>query len=101
LCVVDDAQWLDKASALTLSFVARRLLADPVGILLAAREPGEAFAHAPQLEVRGLVNGDADYAKASEGEDYRPGGLNFPALQARLLRGQVGRERIAVEEVRR
>src|SRR5262245_2642062 len=41
LCVIDDAQWLDKASALTLAFAARRLLADPVGIVFAAREPGE------------------------------------------------------------
>jgi DNA-binding CsgD family transcriptional regulator len=59
LCVVDDAQWLDQASALTLAFVARRLLAEPVGIVFAAREPGEELQHVPDLEVRGLVNGDA------------------------------------------
>jgi hypothetical protein len=45
LCVVDDAQWLDQASALTLAFVARRLLADPVAIVFAAREPGEEQRH--------------------------------------------------------
>jgi DNA-binding CsgD family transcriptional regulator len=59
LCVVDDAQWLDQASALILAFVARRLLAEPVGILFAAREPGEELQHLPQLEVRGLRNDDA------------------------------------------
>jgi DNA-binding CsgD family transcriptional regulator len=59
LCVVDDAQWLDQASALTLAFVARRLLAEPVGLVFAAREPGEELHHVPDLEVRGLVNGDA------------------------------------------
>ncbi|NUT55153.1 MAG: AAA family ATPase, partial [Thermoleophilia bacterium] len=59
LCVVDDAQWLDRASALTLAFVARRLLAEPVGLVFAAREPGEELLHVPDLEVLGLVNGDA------------------------------------------
>ncbi|HWC25091.1 MAG TPA: LuxR C-terminal-related transcriptional regulator, partial [Solirubrobacteraceae bacterium] len=59
LCVVDDAQWLDQASALTLAFVARRLLAEPVGIVFAAREPGEELQHIPELEVQGLRNGDA------------------------------------------
>jgi len=59
LCVIDDAQWLDQASALTLAFVARRLLAEPVGIVFAAREPGEELRHLPELEVSGLRNGDA------------------------------------------
>ena len=59
LCVVDDAQWLDQASALTLAFVARRLLAEPVGIVFAAREPGEGLRDLPELEVGGLRDGDA------------------------------------------
>ncbi len=59
LCVVDDAQWLDQASALTLAFVARRLLAERVGIVFAAREPGQELLYLPELEVHGLVNGDA------------------------------------------
>jgi DNA-binding CsgD family transcriptional regulator len=59
LCVVDDAQWLDQTSALTLAFVARRLLAEPVGLVFAAREPGEELRHLQELELHGLVNGDA------------------------------------------
>src|SRR5215217_4630189 len=59
LCVVDDAQWLDQASALTLAFVARRLLAEPVGIVFAAREQGEALQHVPELAVHGVRDGDA------------------------------------------
>jgi DNA-binding CsgD family transcriptional regulator len=59
LCVVDDAQWLDQASALTLAFAARRLLAEPVGLVFAAREPGDQLQHLPHLEVGGLRNGDA------------------------------------------
>jgi DNA-binding CsgD family transcriptional regulator len=59
LCIVDDAQWLDHASALTLAFVARRLLAEPVGIVFATREPGNELRQLPALEVGGLRPGDA------------------------------------------
>jgi DNA-binding CsgD family transcriptional regulator len=59
LCVVDDAQWLDQTSALTLAFVARRLQADSVGIVFATRKPGEDLSGLPEVEVPGLVNGDA------------------------------------------
>ena len=59
LCVVDDAQWLDRASARTLAFVARRLLAEPVGVVFAAREPGEEIGQISHMEVHGLLTGDA------------------------------------------
>jgi DNA-binding CsgD family transcriptional regulator len=56
VCVVDDAQWLDAASAQALAFVARRLGAESVGLVFAAREPdGEGHLEGlPQLAVSGL-----------------------------------------------
>ena len=59
LCVIDDAQWVDHASALTLAFVARRLLAEPVGLVFAAREPGEELRNVSEMRVHGLREGDA------------------------------------------
>jgi DNA-binding CsgD family transcriptional regulator len=58
-CVVDDAQWLDRASAQALTFVARRLLAEPVALVFAIHEPGEEFRALPELLVGGLREGDA------------------------------------------
>ena len=62
LCVVDDAQWLDDESADILSFVARRLLADRVGMLFAAREttePDPRLQGLPGLRIAGLPTEDA------------------------------------------
>jgi DNA-binding CsgD family transcriptional regulator/tetratricopeptide (TPR) repeat protein len=59
LCVVDDAQWLDRASAQALAFVARRLLAESVALVFASREPGEELMGLPELHVEGLRNGHA------------------------------------------
>jgi DNA-binding CsgD family transcriptional regulator len=59
LCVVDDAQWLDRASAQVLAFVARRLSAEPVGLVFATRELDANLRGLPQLEVKGLRNGAA------------------------------------------
>ncbi|HEV2258911.1 MAG TPA: ATP-binding protein, partial [Streptosporangiaceae bacterium] len=59
LCVIDDAQWLDRASAQALAFVARRLLAEPVALVFATREPGGEYRGLPELPVGGLRDGDA------------------------------------------
>ena len=65
LCVIDDAQWLDQASALVLAFVARRLLAEPVALVFATHEPGEEFRGLPELLVEGLGDSAARELLAS------------------------------------
>jgi DNA-binding CsgD family transcriptional regulator len=59
VCVIDDAQWLDHASAQALAFVARRLLAEPIVLLFAAREPSEPLTGLPELALAGLADPDA------------------------------------------
>ena len=59
LCVVDDAQWLDRSSALTLAFVARRLRAERIGLVFGAREVGEELQGLVDLDVRGLGKEEA------------------------------------------
>jgi DNA-binding CsgD family transcriptional regulator len=61
VCLVDDAQWLDRASAQVLAFVARRLLAESMALVFAVREPGEdaELGNLPVMVVGGLNDLDA------------------------------------------
>jgi DNA-binding CsgD family transcriptional regulator len=59
VCVVDDVQWLDRASVQVLAFAARRLLAEAVLVIFAAREPGPDLRGLPELMVEGLSHADA------------------------------------------
>ena len=65
LGVIDDAQWLDRASAQALVFVARRLLAESVVMLFVARDPSDEFTGVPELVVEGLQDADARALLAS------------------------------------
>src|SRR5690348_12803041 len=59
VCLIEDEQWLDQASAQALGFTARRPAADPVALVFAARDPGAELAGLPELEVTGLGDSDA------------------------------------------
>lgn len=59
LCLVDDAQWVDRTSAQVLAFVARRLLAEPVGVVFSVRDTPADLVGLPELLVEGLDHGDA------------------------------------------
>jgi DNA-binding CsgD family transcriptional regulator len=61
ICIVDDAQWLDTASAQALAFVGRRLGAESVGLVFAVRDPFSEryFEGLPELDLAGLDDADA------------------------------------------
>jgi len=59
LCVIDDAQWLDRASAQAIGFAARRLAVERIAIVFAAREMGEALRGLPEVHVEPLGHRDA------------------------------------------
>jgi DNA-binding CsgD family transcriptional regulator len=67
LCLVDDTQWIDRPSVQALTFAARRLVAEPVGLLFAARETGEEheLGGLRDLAVSGLYRDDAQALLAS------------------------------------
>ena len=59
VCIIDDAQWLDRPSGELLAFVARRLVAESVVMLFSTREEDERLQRVPELVVEGLADGDA------------------------------------------
>ncbi|HEV8526086.1 MAG TPA: AAA family ATPase, partial [Actinomycetes bacterium] len=81
-CLVDDTQWLDRSSVQALAFAARRLLAEPVALVFAVREPGDEpeLAGLNDLTVRGLGERDARALLASA-----VGGRLDPQVQDRIV----------------
>jgi DNA-binding CsgD family transcriptional regulator len=67
LCLIDDAQWLDRESAQALGFVARRLQAESVALIFATRDASQPdeFAGLPELLLEGLSDTDARELLAS------------------------------------
>jgi DNA-binding CsgD family transcriptional regulator len=61
VCIVDDAQWLDQASGQILAFVGRRLLAERIALVCAARTGigDDVLAGLPELSIHGLGESDA------------------------------------------
>ena len=82
LLIVDDAQWLDRLSVQTLAFVARRLLAESVVLLMAARDAPDHgdLAGLPELRLQGLSNADAAVLLGSV-----VAGPTDPRVQERIL----------------
>ena len=98
VCVVDDVQWLDPESVVVLGFVARRLYAERVVLLLAVREPVDqlsALVGLPELAVIGLDDDAATELLAS----LAPGRVS-PAVAARIIAGTGGNP-LALAEVAR
>jgi hypothetical protein len=87
LCLVDNAQWLDRASAEALVFVARRLHAEPIVLLLAARDDDVRQFEAPG--VPSLRLGGLDAEAAGQLLEARVDRL-APAVRARLISETMG-----------
>jgi DNA-binding CsgD family transcriptional regulator len=97
ICIVDDAQWLDRVSAQTLAFVARRLLAERVGLVFALREPDDEheLEGLPDLVIKGLAADDAQMLL----EATLPGPLD-QRVRDRIL-GEAGGNPLALLELPR
>lgn len=81
LCLVDDAQWLDEVSTQILGFVARRLVAEPIGLIFAVRDTADdLLTGVPELTIGGLSDTDARALLDS----VMPGGID-PRVRDRVV----------------
>lgn len=97
LCLVDDVHWVDRETADVLAFLGRRLLADPVALILAARSGSgwQPPADLPTLRLGGLGDQDALAIVHSTG-----GAAIDPAVADAIVR-QTGGNPLALEEITR
>src|SRR5579859_3218891 len=97
ICIVDDAQWLDRVSVQTLAFVARRLLAERVGLVFALRDSGgeHELQGLPELVIEGLAAADARQLL-----DAAIPGLIDPRIRDRIL-GEANGNPLALVELAR
>ena len=97
LCLIDDAHWLDHASAQMLAFVARRLLAEPIVLLFATRTPSDEIARSAGAGARWVAGGRRARAAGvrDHGEAGRPGCRPARRGGAREPAGTAGAGRVA------
>jgi AAA ATPase domain len=80
ICVIDDAQWLDRESAQALAFVARRLMSEPIVMFFATCQYHDELAGLPELLVTGLKDEDAAELLSS----VVPGPVS-PTVRSRII----------------
>ncbi|MYR94805.1 MULTISPECIES: AAA family ATPase [unclassified Streptomyces] len=89
LCLVDDAQWLDQATAEALLFAARRLAAEGVAIVLAGRDDGFTAPGIPELQLSRLNFEDSSRLLADRGR--------APALRSQIITESAGNPLALIE----
>ncbi|MDX2403130.1 AAA family ATPase [Streptomyces microflavus] len=89
LCLVDDAQWLDQATAEALLFAARRLAAEGVAIVLAGRDDGFVAPGIPELQLSRLNFEDSSRLLADRGR--------APALRSQIITESAGNPLALIE----
>ena len=68
MCLIDDAEWLDRESAQVLGFVARRLSTDPIVMIFVSREYNDELAGLPEMLLEGLTPNESELLRSSSAD---------------------------------